>query len=94
MNNNARGVYSIPMAEWAMFRVLEHYKQGWFFRMEQENGRWTKHRGLREVAGIKVAVVGAGNVGQIVAKHFQAFEQKLQVLTFIPTRLLASTIWL
>ena len=61
------------MAEWAVFRVLEHYKQGWFFRKEQEAGRWTKHRGLREVAGIKVAVVGAGNVGQEVAKRFQAF---------------------
>lgn len=70
---NARGVYSTPMAEWAVFRVLEHYKQGWFFRKEQEAGRWTKHRGLREVAGIKVAVVGAGNVGQEVAKRFQAF---------------------
>lgn len=70
---NARGVYSTPMAEWAVFRVLEHYKQGWFFRKEQEAGRWTKHRGLREVTGIKVAVVGAGNVGQEVAKRFQAF---------------------
>ena len=70
---NARGVYSTPMAEWAVFRVLEHYKQGWFFRKEQEARRWTKHRGLREVAGIKVAVVGAGNVGQEVAKRFQAF---------------------
>lgn len=70
---NARGVYSTPMAEWAVFRVLEHYKQGWFFRKEQENGCWTKHRGLREVAGTKVAVVGAGNVGQEVAKRFQAF---------------------
>lgn len=70
---NARGVYSTPMAEWAVFRVLEHYKQGWFFRKEQKAGRWTKHRGLREVAGIKVAVVGAGNVGQEVAKRFQAF---------------------
>ena len=56
-----------------MFRVLEHYKQGWFFREEQQDGRWTKHRGLREVAGTKVAVVGAGNVGQEVAKRFQAF---------------------
>ena len=70
---NARGVYSTPMAEWAVFRVLEHYKQGWFFCKEQEAGRWTKHRGLREVAGIKVAVVGAGNVGMEVAKRFQAF---------------------
>lgn len=70
---NARGVYSTPMAEWALFRVLEHYKQGWFFRKEQLSGRWTKHRGLREVAGTKVAVVGAGNVGQEVAKRFRAF---------------------
>ncbi|MDM8144880.1 NAD(P)-dependent oxidoreductase [Bacteroides eggerthii] len=70
---NARGVYSIPMAEWAIFRVLECYKQGWFFHQEQISGRWTKHRGLREITGIKVAVVGAGNVGQEVAKRFQAF---------------------
>lgn len=69
---NARGVYSTPMAEWALFRVLEHYKQGWFFRKEQEAGRWTKHRGLREIAGTRVAVVGAGNVGQEVAKRFRA----------------------
>lgn len=70
---NARGVYSIPMAEWAVFRVLEHYKQSWFFKKEQDNGKWTKHRGLREIAERKVAVIGAGNVGQEVAKRFQAF---------------------
>lgn len=70
---NARGVYSTPMAEWAMFRVLEHYKKGWFFRQEQEAGRWTKRRDLREIEGIKVAIVGAGNVGQETAKRFQAF---------------------
>lgn len=69
---NARGVYSVPMAEWALFRVLEHNKQGWFFKKEQENHRWTKHRGLRELSGSRVAVVGAGNVGQEVAKRFGA----------------------
>lgn len=69
---NARGVYSTPMAEWALFRVLEHYKQGWFFKQEQDAGRWTKHRGLGEIAGTRVAVVGAGNVGQEVAKRFRA----------------------
>lgn len=74
---NARGVYSIPMAEWAVFRVLEHYKQGWFFKQEQTCRRWTKHRGLREIAGTKIAVVGAGNVGQEVARRFQAFGAKI-----------------
>lgn len=70
---NARGVYSTPMAEWALFRVLEYYKQGWFFYQEQKSGRWTKHRGLKEIFGTKVAVIGAGNVGQKVAKCFHAF---------------------
>lgn len=70
---NASGVYSIPMAEWTIFRVLEYYKQGKFFHNEQMNGRWTKHRGLKEIDGIKVAIVGAGNVGQEVAKRFKVF---------------------
>ena len=70
--HNARGVYSVPMAEWALFRVLERYKHGWFFKNEQEHHRWTKYRGLRELAGSRVAVVGAGNVGQEVAKRFGA----------------------
>ena len=70
--HNARGVYSVPMAEWALFRVLEYYKRGWFFHKEQEANRWTKHRGLRELAGKKVAVVGAGNVGQEVARRFRS----------------------
>ena len=72
MLHNAKGVYSVPMAEWALYRVLEHYKCGWFFKNEQEHRRWTKHRGLRELAGCSVAVVGAGNVGQEVAKRFGA----------------------
>lgn len=69
---NARGVYSIPMAEWALFRVLEFYKFGWTFKTQQENKQWTKNRRLREIFGSEVAVIGAGNVGQEVAKRFQA----------------------
>lgn len=71
--HNARGVYNIPMAEWVMFRVLEHYKKGWFFKKEQESIRWTKHRGIRELNGTKIAIIGAGNIGQEVAKRFHAF---------------------
>lgn len=74
---NARGIYSIPMAEWVLFRVLEQYKQGWFFRQEQVAKRWVKHRGLREICGIKIAIIGAGNIGQEVAKRFQAFEAEI-----------------
>lgn len=69
---NARGVYSTPMAEWALFRVLEKYKQGWFFKNEQEKKSWTKNRDVKEVFGIKVAIIGVGNIGGEVAKRFKA----------------------
>ena len=75
--HNARGVYSVPMAEWAVFRVLERYKQGHWFYERQRRKEWLKCRELRELAGRKVAVVGAGNVGQEVAKRFAAFGMKV-----------------
>ena len=69
---NAKGVYSTPMAEWALFRVLEYYKRGRNFNTQQACNQWIKNRNLREIAGTKVAVIGAGDVGQEVAKRFQA----------------------
>ena len=74
---NARGVYGTPMAEWALFRVLEKYKQGWFFKNEQEKKCWTKNREVREIFGIKVAIIGAGNIGGEVAKRFKALGAKV-----------------
>lgn len=74
---NARGVYGTPMAEWALFRVLEKYKQGWFFKNEQEKKCWTKNREVREIYGIKVAIIGAGNIGGEVAKRFKALGAKV-----------------
>lgn len=70
---NAKGVYSTPMAEWALFRVLEKYKQGWFFKSEQEKKSWTKNRGIKEIFGTKVAIIGAGNIGSEVARRFKSF---------------------
>lgn len=70
--HNARGVYSIPMAEWALYKTLEYFKGGDFFSQEQSLKRWTKNRNLREIHGSKVAIIGAGNVGQEVAKRFKA----------------------
>lgn len=70
---NAKGVYSTPMAEWAIFRVLEKYKQGWFFKSGQDNKLWSKNRQIKEIFGIKVAIIGAGNIGGEVAKRFKCF---------------------
>lgn len=70
---NARGVYSIPMSEFAICGVLQIYKQSAFFRDNQNNHRWEKHRGLLELNGKTVCIVGCGSVGTECAKRFQAF---------------------
>ena len=72
--HNARGVYSIPMAEYAICGVLQLYKQAAFFRENQRNHFWEKHRGLLELAGKKVLIVGCGSVGNECAKRFKAFD--------------------
>ncbi len=71
--HNACGVYSVPMAEFALCGVLQLYKQSGFFRENQRIHRWEKHRGLRELAGKTVFIAGCGSVGNECAKHFAAF---------------------
>lgn len=71
---NAKGVYSTPMAEFALSGVLQLYKKHRFFLENQKNGRWEKHRGLQELAGKRVCILGCGSVGTACAKRFQAFD--------------------
>ena len=70
---NARGVYSIPMAEFAISGVLQLYKQSSFFRDNQKNNTWEKHRGILELYGKNVCIIGCGNVGTECAKRFNSF---------------------
>ncbi len=71
--HNARGVYSIPMAEFAVCGVLALYKQMRFFAEKQKEHKWEKHRGLLELSGKTVVIVGCGSVGTECAKRFKAF---------------------
>lgn len=71
--HNARGVYSIPMAEFAITGVLQLYKQMDYFRKNQEKHTWNKHRELFELYGKTVCILGCGNVGTECAKRFGAF---------------------
>ena len=71
--HNARGVYSIPMAEFALAGVLQLYKHLDFFRQNQRKNLWEKHRGLLELAGKTVCILGCGSVGTECARRFAAF---------------------
>ena len=71
--HNARGVYSIPMAEFAIAGVLDLYKDMARFRDQQKRHEWIKNRQIRELTGSGVVIVGCGSVGTECAKRFKAF---------------------
>lgn len=70
---NAKGVYRIPMAEWAILKILEIYKNSWLFFKAQEDCRWIKQRNLLELTDKVVAIFGLGAVGSEVAKRLRPF---------------------
>ncbi len=82
--HNARGVYSIPMAEFAISGVLQLYKQSKFFYDNQKKSVWEKHRGVLELYGKTVCIVGCGNVGTECAKRFNAFGCKVLGVDLYP----------
>ena len=70
---NARGVYSVPMAEFAVAGVLSLYKQMRVFAQHQEKHLGEKCRDLMELSGKTVCIVGCGSVGTECARRFAAF---------------------
>ena len=81
---NARGVYSIPMAEFAAAGVLALYKQTIVFHHNQKEHRWMKLRDLPELCGRTAAVFGCGSVGTECAKRFAAFGMQVLGVDAVP----------
>lgn len=71
--HNAAGVYSVPMAEFAVCGILQMYKQSRFFAENQTQHKWEKHRGLLELSDKRMCILGCGDVGREIAKRLKAF---------------------
>lgn len=84
---NAAGVYSIPMAEWTVLKVLEMYKKTRQFYMSQGKRDWQKNYDLLELNGKTAAIIGFGNIGLEIAKRLRAFGVKV---IGVDTRMLKS----
>ena len=74
---NAKDVYSIPMAEFVLSKILEIYKKSTFFYKNQKNKIWCKNRELIELSGKNACIVGTGSVGLEIAKRLKAFDVKV-----------------
>ncbi len=69
---NARGVYSGPMAEHAVWAVLTLYRQRDTYMSNQAGHVWNKLRMIPELAGKTVCILGCGSVGTACAERFSA----------------------
>jgi phosphoglycerate dehydrogenase-like enzyme len=65
-------VTDIPIAEYVLRAVLEHFQQAHQWRANQEQRGWERHD-FREVAGSTWLVVGLGAIGTAVATRAAAF---------------------
>lgn len=74
---NARGIYSVPIAEFVICGILGIYKHTRFFYDNQKIHKWEKHRGLYELFGKKAVIIGTGSIGCEVAKRLKAFDVKI-----------------
>lgn len=74
---NAKGIYSIPIAEWAILKTLEIYKKSRVFYKNQEQHKWEKQRDLLELTDKTAAIIGYGNVGTEIAKRLKVFGLKI-----------------
>jgi len=65
-------VTDIPISEFVLRSVLDHYQQAERWRDAQRRRAWDRHQ-FREVAGTTWLIVGLGTIGQAVAVRAKAF---------------------
>ncbi len=75
--NTARGVYSVPMAEYVVSQILRIYKKTDDFLKNQEIHKWEKQRDIEELSDKKIVIVGMGSVGTEVAKKLSVFTENI-----------------
>lgn len=74
---SAKDVYSVPMSEWVVLKILEIYKKSKWFYKNQDEHKWDKQRDLLELTGKTATIIGFGSVGYEVAKRLKAFDVKV-----------------
>lgn len=78
--HKGKDLYSIPMAEWVICKLLEVVKHAREMASRQRERVWRRRswaftgETLEELAGRSVLIVGAGDIGKTIAAMLRAFE--------------------
>ena len=75
---NGKGVYSRPIAEYIIGKVLAWAKKDQEFYKQQMNKEWTRiNEGMLELTDKTVGILGTGSIAQDTARLLKAFDCKV-----------------
>lgn len=73
---NAKGIHQTPMAEYAIAMILQVYGKHETFNQQQKARMWNQHVPTEEISERTMTIIGAGAIGQEVARIAKAFRIK------------------
>ncbi len=73
---NAKGIHKTPMAEYAIGMLLQVSRQAKQLYENEKGHKWDRSVKMTEITGSTLMVVGAGAIGQEVARLGKAFQMK------------------
>ena len=79
---NVRGIHKTQMAEYAVAMLLSHYQNLTIFNQRQKDKLWDKTIKRREITGRTITIVGAGSIGEELARLAKAFQMKTIAVTY------------
>lgn len=74
---NGKDIYSIPIAEDVVCKILMHNTNALTFLKNQKEHKWEPFQQRREFRGQTVGIIGTGSIATEIAKRLQGFGVKL-----------------
>jgi len=74
---NMKGVYSIPIAEWVVGKILDISKHTKYFFKKQNEKKWEFNRSIIELSNKQALLVGTGLVAMEVSKRLKPFVKNI-----------------
>jgi len=74
---NAKGIHAIPMAEYTIGMMLQVARQAKVVIDNESNNNWDRTPTMMELYGKTIGILGAGAIGQEVARLAKAFNMKV-----------------